>query len=135
MIPKFTMTNFEIRTKEHSADTLGIVLSFDEELTPELAEWLSREVNLRVKPVYSGLLVETGETLLLTANNIVIQDLIQRISLKQFVRGVAVVSQSRITRQLLNGVLRRSITQVPIRVFSDNISALDWLENRTVLLQ
>ncbi|MCA6364565.1 MAG: hypothetical protein IM638_16145 [Bacteroidetes bacterium] len=129
------MKSIDIQTKEHSAGTLGIVLNFDEELTPDFAEFLGREVSERVRPAYSGLLIETGDTLFLTIDNVVVQNLIHQLALQQFTRGVAVVSQSRITRQLLSGVLLRSITPVPIRVFSDTISAFDWLENRTLLFQ
>lgn len=135
MIPIFTMTSIDIKTKQHSAGTLGIVLSFDEELTPAFAEHLYREMALRVEPFYTGLLIETGDTLILTANGDAIHDLLQRTALKQFTRGVAVVSHSRITRQLLNGVVRSSRPQVPVRVFSDNTSALEWLDHRTVLFQ
>jgi hypothetical protein len=135
MISTGTMTSIDIQTKEHSAGTLGIILSFDEELTHALAETLFNEIALHVRQSYSGLLIETGDTLFLTSNGEVIQDLVRRTALKQFRHGVAVVSQSRITRQLLNGVLRSSMSQVPVRVFSDTISALDWLENKTVLLQ
>ncbi|MCU0435882.1 MAG: hypothetical protein MUC87_20665 [Bacteroidia bacterium] len=129
------MTSIDIKTKEYSGNVLRLYLNFEEELTNSFLELLYREMISKVSATHQGLLIDIQDLILLNLNNEVIQELVQKSSLSQFHKGVAVSSRSRITRQILNEAFLRSRSNVPIKVFSDCDTALEWLTNRNTLLQ
>ncbi len=129
------MKSIEIRTKHCTDEILKISIWFDHELTPELAWNLYTEIKQVVKPEYKALLIDIGDVMLLELSHNVLHTAVGHLTLRHFTQGIALTSRSRISRNLLSGVLLRSHPAVPIRVFYECESALDWLKSRTTMYQ
>ncbi len=129
------MKSIDIRTKQCTDEILKISIWFDDELTPDLARKLYIEIKQVLKPEYKALLIDIGDVMLLDLSHHVLHTAVEHLTLRHFTYGIAVTSQSRISRSLLSSVLMRSHPAVPIRVFHDCEGALDWLKSRTGMYQ
>jgi hypothetical protein len=129
------MKSINIRAIHCTDEILKLSIWFDDELTPELVMDLYLKIKQLLKPGYKALLVDIGDVMLLELSHNVLHTAVAHLSLRHFTSGIALTSQSRISRNLLNGVLMRSHPAVPIKVFHDCDGALDWLKSRTGMYQ
>lgn len=129
------MKSVHIDATRCSDEILKINIRFEEELTAEFAQLLYRAMRQYIEPHYKALIVDIEDVMLLEISASVLRDSVEHFALKQFEYGVALTCQSRISRSLLSGVLMRSHPVVPVRIFSDGESALDWLKVRAEQFQ
>jgi hypothetical protein len=129
------MRSIDIRATHCTDEILKLSIWFDDELTPELVMDLYAEIKRMLEPGYKALLIDIGDVMLLELSHNILHTAVSHLSLRHFTYGIALTSQSRISRNLLSGVLMRSHPAVPIRVFHDCDGALDWLKTRTGMYQ
>ncbi|MGL5892742.1 MAG: hypothetical protein ACRC3B_22805, partial [Bacteroidia bacterium] len=99
------MKSIDIRTKHCTDEILKISIRFDDELTPEFARNLYAEIKQVIKPQYRALLIDIGDVMLLELSHNVLHTAVEHLTLRHFTYGIALSCNSRISRNLLNGVL------------------------------